>query len=214
MNKKLAIFGNSGFAYEVADIAHAMGISDIVLLSNEDESVESSNRLTILSEVKIDELVQEGYEFAIGIGDPLIRKKIYEKNNNLVYPNLLHPNATLGFEQKSHLDKSKGNLITSGVVFTNNIKMGNFGIYNLNCTIGHDCIIGDYVSLMPSVNISGNVQIEDNVFVGVGAIILQGSQDKKITLGNNSIVGAGALVTKNVEENVTVLGMPAKPMRK
>ncbi len=214
MIKKIAIFGTSGFAYEVADIAYALGITDIVLLSKEDIDGNLDSRINILPESKVKELSQCGYEFAIGVGEPSVRKKIYIKYSYLTFPNLIHPNATLGYGQKEKFKKTLGNIIAPGVVFTNNIVVGNFGIFNLNCTVGHDCIIGDYVSVMPSVNVSGNVQIKDSVFIGVGAVILQGSLENKVILGVNSLVGAASLVTKNVEDNFTVFGVPAKPIKK
>ncbi len=214
MFNKLAIFGTSGFAYEVADVAYALGINDIVLLSNSSDATSSDVRISIVPESKVEYLKLKGYRFAIGVGDSNVRKKIYQKNNECIYPNLIHPNATLGYGQYEAIEKSIGNIITAGAVFTNNIRVGNFGVYNLNCTVGHDCCIGDYVSIMPSVNISGNVDVKEGVLIGVGAIILQGSLEKRVIIGSNSTVGAGSVVTKNVDAGLTVVGIPARAIRK
>lgn len=76
-----------------------------------------------------------------------------------------------------------------------------------NCTIlGHDGSIAvlnkAYNKKLDSV---GKVDIKNNVFVGHGAIILPG-----VTIGPNVVVGAGAVVTKDIEENSVVVGVPAK----
>lgn len=210
MNKKIAIFGTSGFAYEVADIAFSCQFDEVVLLSDSDTFSSNSDRIKIVPEANIQALIDEGFCFAIGIGEPKVREKVYNKYKMLNYPNLIHPRASFGHLQMSLIKESKGNIITSGVVFTNNIVVGNFGIYNLNTTVGHDCIIGDFVSIMPGVNISGNVELCNHVYLGVGAVILQGDINKKLTVNSKSIVGAASLVTKDVKANVTVIGAPAK----
>jgi len=53
----------------------------------------------------------------------------------------------------------------------------------------------------------GPITIRDNVFVGQGAIILQG-----VVIGPNAIVGAGSVVVRNVKEGDVVSGVPAKPV--
>jgi acetyltransferase-like isoleucine patch superfamily enzyme len=65
------------------------------------------------------------------------------------------------------------------------------------------------VTFAPSVKCNGNVIIEDNVYIGTGAIIHQGREDKPIVIGKNSIIAAGSVVTKSVKENITVFGNPA-----
>lgn len=152
--KKIAIFGCSGFALEVADICYALGCKDIVLLSNNGKS-EQINGLQIKPESNVSSLHDEGYSFAVGIGDSLIRRKIVERYTELSFPNLIHPSAIFGLNQEAAFEKCKGNIITAGVIFTNNIKVGNYGLYNLNVTVGHDCIIEDFVSVMPAVSVSG-----------------------------------------------------------
>ena len=89
-----------------------------------------------------------------------------------------------------------------------NTSVYNFVILNLGCTVGHDTIIGDYCSFMPSVNISGEVIIENSVYVGTGAKIIN-----LLTIGNSTIVGAGAVVSKSLPEKCTAVGIPAKPIK-
>ncbi|HDY90635.1 MAG TPA: sugar O-acyltransferase [Pseudoalteromonas sp.] len=210
---KIAIFGCSGFALEVADICYELGYESILLLSDSNDNLPDINGLNIRSENDVGELNDSGYEFAIGIGDSLIRKKISDKYNELEFPNLIHPSAIFGLNQRNSLELVRGNIITAGVIFTNSIKLGSFGVYNLKASIGHDCIIDDFVSIMPNVTVSGNVHIFEGAFIGASATILQGNNDKKITIGSFSTVGGSSLVTKSVEDGVTVFGIPAKKFR-
>ena len=95
----------------------------------------------------------------------------------------------------------------------------------LHVQIGKGCLIGANVTITDTdfhpIDSIGNryeaspdslhnlpVLIEDNVFIGTGAIVLKG-----VTIGRNSVVGAGSIVTKNVPPNTIVAGNPAKPIR-
>ena len=71
--------------------------------------------------------------------------------------------------------------------------------------VSHDCVIGDYVSVSPGALINGNVTVEDDVFVGTGAIILPGRH-----IGRGATIGAGAVVTKDVPPGATAVGVPAR----
>lgn len=115
--------------------------------------------------------------------------------------NFIHPNAYFDKD----LTIGQGNLIAPMCVININVSVGNHCIINSLCNISHDCILGNYVTLSPSVTLTGKVIIEDNVFIGAGATILP-----NIRVGRNAVVGAAACVTKDVPNNCTVVGVPAK----
>jgi serine acetyltransferase len=119
----------------------------------------------------------------------------------------------MGHGQLERLKMKKGNIITAGARFTNNIEWGDFGIFNLNCTVGHDCFLQDFVNIAPGANISGNVWIGQGAYIGTNAAVLQGKAvENKIRIGKFSVVGAGAVVTRSVPENTLVMGVPGKPV--
>ena len=108
----------------------------------------------------------------------------------------------------------EGSILSPFVTITSNVTIGKSFHANLYSYVGHDCMIGDYVTFAPGVKCNGNVKINDNVYVGTGAIIHQGKLNKPITIGKNSKIAAGAVVTKNIPENVTVIGNPAQVLTK
>ncbi len=145
----------------------------------------------------------ERLNVVVAIADPQARQKVVSRLHNplLRFPNVVHPTARLGFNNKM----GKGCIVTAGVICTTHVSLGDFVIVNLGTTIGHDTTIGSYSSLMPQAAIAGNVRVEMGVFVGSHACVLQQRR-----LGARCTVGAGAVVTRDVAEGTIVKGVPAK----
>jgi sugar O-acyltransferase (sialic acid O-acetyltransferase NeuD family) len=108
-----------------------------------------------------------------------------------------------------------GNTIGEGAIFcsfthvTSNAQIGRFFHCNIYSYVAHYCIIGDFVTFAPSVHCNGEVVVEDYAYIGTGAIIRQGTDERPIVIGKGSIVGMGAVVTKSVRPFTTVIGNPA-----
>jgi sugar O-acyltransferase (sialic acid O-acetyltransferase NeuD family) len=79
--------------------------------------------------------------------------------------------------------------------------------------IGHDVTIGDFVTICSSVSVGGQVVIEDDVFLGVGAVVVNGTRERPLLIGRGATVGAGAVVTKSVRPGARVAGNPARELR-
>jgi sugar O-acyltransferase (sialic acid O-acetyltransferase NeuD family) len=142
-------------------------------------------------------------QFALGMGNPQARLKMTDQFEQIggELKSIISRDAKIGSFGNSI---QNGVTIMQGVKITNSITIGKGCLINLDCTIGHDTIIGDYCELSPGVHISGNCKIGAFSNIGTNAILLPG-----ITLGKNVIVGAGAVVTKNLPDNVTAVGVPA-----
>ncbi|MDZ5000819.1 transferase, partial [Clostridium perfringens] len=117
---------------------------------------------------------------------------------------LIHPNVELGNFNEIGI----GNIICAGNVITVNVKTGKYVTINLSCTIGHDVILKDYITVYPSVSISGNCDIGERVEIGTRTAIIQW-----LTIGKGSILGAGSVVVKNIPKCCTAVGVPAKPIK-
>lgn len=102
----------------------------------------------------------------------------------------------------------EGSIICAGTIITVNISVGSHNIINLDCTIGHDAVLHDFVTIYPSVNVSGNVTISECVELGTGMQIIQGK-----TIGTESIIGAGAVVVRDIPQKCVAVGSPAKPIK-
>lgn len=105
-----------------------------------------------------------------------------------------------------------GSILSAFVDVTANVRIGRCFHANTYSYVGHDCVIGDYVTFAPRVACNGNVHIDDHAYIGTGAILKQGTPEKPLVIGRGAIVGMGAVVTKDVPPGVTVVGNPAKPL--
>lgn len=142
---------------------------------------------------------------AIGIGNPATIRKVSQKMNHFEFPNLIHPSFK-GF--RDGLTFGRGNIITAGCIFTIDIQVGSFNIFNLNTTVGHDAVIGNGNVINPGCNISGGVRIGDFNLLGTNSTILQ-----NVTVGDFSVLGASSLANKAIDSNKVAVGVPAKVIK-
>jgi sugar O-acyltransferase (sialic acid O-acetyltransferase NeuD family) len=210
--KTIGIFGTSGFAREVNDIADQLSFQSIYIARDKEEL----DSLNSLGEAVLEGAISNYRDmvFAIGIGENFVRQKVAQRyGSQLNFVNLIHPSATFGKGQLEIVKTSSGVIVCAGVRFTNNIQVGNFSIFNLNTTIGHDVIVEDFTNVSPGANISGNVHIGSRCWVGTGAVINQGEGTAKLRIGEDTIIGSGAVVIKDCEPNAIYVGVPAKRIK-
>ncbi|MFL6675687.1 MAG: acetyltransferase [Massilia sp.] len=114
---------------------------------------------------------------------------------------LIHPRAWMG----ENVQVGKGSVICAGALITTDITIGEHVQVHVGSAIGHDAVLGDFVTLNPRVTVSGNVHLRDGTEAGAASTIIPGCE-----LGPWAILGAGAVVTKAVKQNCTVVGVPAR----
>lgn len=141
----------------------------------------------------------------IATQDGNVRKKFvdmfpdFDDWETLVHPSVnLSDTSTLG----------KGCIVCANNNISVNTRIGNQCIMNLSVTIGHDCEIGDYVSVMSGSVVSGHVVMKDGAYLGSNSTVVPGMK-----VGSHAKVGAGSVVIRNVKDNITVMGVPAKVLR-
>lgn len=137
------------------------------------------------------------------IGTGSVRQKVIEKlqYDHITFPTIVDPSVILGRGAQI----GAGCIITAGTIVSIHSRVGNHVMVHFNCTLGHDSVINDFCTINPGSNISGWVQLEKCVDVGTGVQIIQ-----KKTVAENTIIGAGALVVKDIMESGTYVGVPAK----
>ena len=158
-----------------------------------------------LFQLPILNFVPENSKFIIAIADPKTKRDIATKHQlQTISYSVVHQNITLN----KTINLKEGTILCEGVICTVDISIGKHVIINLNCTIGHDSCIADYCSIMPSVNISGNVRIGEGSFIGSGVTILP-----NIKIGKWCKIGAGAVIINDIPDYSVVVGVPGKVIK-
>ena len=122
------------------------------------------------------------------------------KNHGCKVPNLIHPSIDMNY-----VKIGVGCLLPEGCVIGPNTTIGNYVNLRLGVVVSHNVVLGDLVFIGPGATIGGGVVLKERSYIGAGATVMM---DR--TVGACSIVGAVAVVTKDVRDNVTVMGVPAK----
>ncbi|WMJ87117.1 acetyltransferase [Anaerocolumna sp. MB42-C2] len=137
------------------------------------------------------------------LGNPRDKYNIIQKASAypVNYATLIHPDAKVN----KYSELGSGCIICCNSFISVNTKIGNHVCINPGCGIGHDTIIEDYTSLYWNVTLSGNVCIHEGCEIGSKAIVIQ-----KKTVGKWSIIGAGAVIIRDLPENCTAVGVPGR----
>jgi sugar O-acyltransferase (sialic acid O-acetyltransferase NeuD family) len=117
---------------------------------------------------------------------------------------LIHPSVNMS--ESSTL--GKGCVVCANNSISVNTHIGDHALMNIAVTMGHDCEIGDYVSIMSGSVVSGHVTIKDGAYLGSNCTVVPGMK-----IGEQAKVGAGSVVIRNVRDKLTVMGVPAKILR-
>ncbi len=142
-----------------------------------------------------------------GIGSPTARKSLFERlaPAGVRFPGVVHP----GVRRSRFVGIGEGTIVCAGNTITTQVTIGAMAIVNLGCTIGHDVVIGDFCTIAPGCSLSGYTRLGVGVEFGTGVRTVPGR-----SVGDWSVVGAGAVVTRDIPAGVTAVGVPAKPLRK
>ena len=206
----IVVYGAGGFAREVAWLAGECGKTVVAFI--DDNAARHGQRVNDAEVMGLEQAAAKfpNVAFAIGIGNPNVREAVAGKAGAAA----LRPAVLIDprVARSRWIEIGEGTVICAGSTLTTNIALGRHVQVNLHCTIGHDVVMEDYVTLAPGVHVSGWVHLKRGAYVGTGATIINGTEAKPIVVGEGAVIGAGACVVKNVEPGATVVGIPAKPL--
>ena len=208
--KDIVIIGAGGFGREVAwlieDINKQSLEWNILGYVDDNESVQDKHIGDYPVLGKTDYLFDKGINVVIAIANPTIRQKIYNelKSTKNRFPILIHPSVIYS----KRVTFGQGVVVSAGTILTVDIIIDDFVLIDRLNNIGHDTRIESFSTLLPSTTVSGNVNIEYGVLIGTGTTIIQ-----ELTIGKNTTIGAGAVVTREIPSNCTAVGAPAKPIK-
>jgi sugar O-acyltransferase (sialic acid O-acetyltransferase NeuD family) len=204
----MLVIGSKGFAKELLEVLHHNdNLENLVFFDNINKDITGKvyDTFTILKTIEEAQNYFKNVtnEFVIGIGNPVLREKVYHQFINLggVCKTIISNNAKVGFYEN---EVGTGSIIMTDTIITSNVKIGIGCLINKQVVVSHDINIGDFTEISPGTKIGGNVVIGNLTFIGMNATILP-----KITIGNNVIIAAGSVVTKDIPDNCMVAGVPA-----
>jgi len=201
---EIYIIGSGGFAKEVATIIRDLDRYDEFCGFLEVDDFPDGEIIMGRPVFREKEFIPSSKAvFVAGIGDPKTREKaINSLPENSSFITLIHPSAIIS----EWVEVGIGSVICANCVLTTAIRIGRHAQLNLATTIGHDCVIGDYFTTAPAVNISGECEIGDRVYFGTGAATRQG-----VKLADDVTIGMGAMAVKKISQPGGVyIGIPAK----
>ena len=191
---KLALFGYGGHAREVA-----CQIDQKVTFFVDDQYANDVAK-------PISKFNPQKYAMMVAVADSKDRFDIVKRlPKETQYFTFIHPSVQI---MDDNIEMGEGSFIGANSILTTNIKLGKHALLNRGNHIGHDCIIGDYFSMMPNAIVGGNVTIGDNAYLGSCSNIKE-----KINITSNILIGMNAAVVKDITESGTYVGVPTKKIK-
>jgi len=139
-------------------------------------------------------------------GDPARRIALWElaEKAGFKFPNIIHPAAIVS----EHARLGEGVYIGPGVIVNAGAAIGDGCIINSGAIVEHDCRLGNFVHLAPGAVLSAGVTVGDRSHIGTGCCTAQ-----YLTIGEDTVVGAGSVVVKSLPGNAVCVGSPAKKIK-
>ena len=205
----MVIVGAGGLAIEILEILKETNQGNEIFFFDNINKLNSKliyNQFKVLTtEKEVQEVFKKyGKSYCIGVGGIQNKLKLINLFDN--YGGELNSViSSKSFIGSHNVNIGKGSIVFPGVKISNSVSLGKACLVYYNSVITHDCVIGDFSEISPSVNVLGKARIGNKVWLGSNSTVMP-----KIKIGNNVTVGAMALVTKDVKDNITIVGIPAK----
>lgn len=206
--KEIYIIGGGPYGEVMFELAHSCGYEVLGFYDVYEErsgEIMDTPMLGVYTDLKDSEI--EGKNFIVATGDNKIRYSIMKEINKKggILPTLIHPSA--------HISKSakigNGVYIHAGAVIWTKVELGDGVIISPNTVIAHHTKIGKACMISTMCAVGASLSVGDYSFFGFGSIAITGINK----VGKNVYLGAGTTVTKDTEDNVLMVGTPARVVR-
>jgi len=202
---KLYIIGAGGHAKVVLSTVLEAGLS-VDGLFDDDPKKQGIDIMGIPVIGRISDARKRGPACGIlAIGDNRTRYRLAQELSEWEWLPVVHPKAYV----HPSVRLGPGTVVFAGAIVQPGVRVGAHIIINTGATVDHDCLVGDFVHIAPGAHLAGSVTIGEGALIGIGAVVLPG-----IKVGAWAVVGAGAVVVEDVPPHVTVVGVPAKPLKR
>lgn len=196
---KLIVIGAGGHGKVIADIAMRNGYQRICFV---DDNVKGDViGFPVVGTIADIEALDDGKtDFVIGIGNNAVRKEIAQ-SNRVNWVSLIHPSAQIAF----NANIEEGTVVMANAAVNVCASIGRHCIINTGAVVEHDNVLQDYVHISPNAALAGTVFVGTLTHIGIGATV-----NNNIKICDGSVIGAGAVVTKTIEQRGTYFGVPAR----
>ena len=194
------LYGASGHAKVIIEILELCGV---VVKGLFDDNPEIRNILDYKVLGSFNSSILNNDQLIISIGDNNLRKEI-SKKIFVDFGIAIHPSAVIS--KRSNI--GSGTVIMGNAIINSDTKIGKHVIINTSASIDHDCTIEDFVHISPNVALCGSVTVQEGTHIGAGSVVIPG-----VKIGKWCIIGAGSVIIKDVPDNCTVVGNPARVIK-
>lgn len=207
--RPIVVIGEGGHSKVVQDIIAAEGLYQVIaVLDDKYDDVFDHKQVVIGPISYAEKLIEEtNAVFVIAIGNNRVREKIARMlfKAGAVFEKIIHPFSSVSPSARI----GAGTVVMAGSVINADAVIGEHVIINSGAVVEHDNQIGDFAHISPGAVLTGNVSVGTGAHIGAGATVIPGK-----SVGDWSVVGAGTVVIKDILDDVTVIGVPAKVMKK
>jgi sugar O-acyltransferase (sialic acid O-acetyltransferase NeuD family) len=203
------VYGARGHGKVVADILQACGQRVCGFIDDGADSIGSQvlglpvcGGFTWLK----DRTQQTPVAVVLGIGKNEARKEVAERcrSAGIKLLTAIHPGAVVSTSARI----GDGTVIMARAVVNPDSIIGECAVVNTGAVVEHDCVVGDYAHLSPNSSMGGAARLGALSWLGMSAAIIHG-----VSVGVGTVVGAGAVVIRDLPDRVVAIGVPARIRR-